>query len=209
MTRRLRLILAVSIPLLACDVDFLAVEETRSGWIVVRTQQESSFETAIEILLPGEGSPPLVLLDGVDLQSERDRGHWRVQDSASVDTLWPGLELQLGARDPLLLQIPLVARNGAAVWRQDGDLELPLVAGRESSGSLSTWQVGLVDSTGVRSVAMFSRGEALPTPLVLPAALVPSGAVAAEVTVNLHRQTTYAGYPLSIGIFEQIRIPIP
>jgi hypothetical protein len=201
--------MAASILLVGCDIDFVEVDEIGYGRVSLLSEHEKALEASVEIVLPIEGTPSLVRLAGVELRGEREGDRWRAETKLSVDSLAPQLELVIQGSDPVALVLPLVTRNGAAVWLQNGDLELPVVYRGDPSAPELTWQATLVDSSGALMVGITSRGAPLPIPLVFRRELVPAGAVAAMLIVNFGREIADAAYPLNVGISGSVRFPIP
>lgn len=193
-----------------CDVDFVAVEEAKQASLMLRTEHTAVAEATLEVVLPGEGEPPLVLLGSIELRGEEEHGGWRYRATTAVDTLQPRVDLAISAPDELKLSLPFLTRNGAATWRQNGDLELPVVYGGDAQDPQLTWDlvVMLVDSLGNQLVRIDSRAGSLPTPIVLSGTLVPEGTVAAEITARSHARFSEAMYPMAVAIYSTTRIPI-
>lgn len=194
---------------LGCDVDFVAVDEAKQASLMLRTEHAAVAEATLEVVLPGEGEPPLVLLGSIELRGEEEHGGWRYRATPAVDTLQPRLEFAIAAPDELRLSLPFLTRSGAAIWRQNGDLELPLVYGGDAQDPQLSWHLELVDSLGNPLVRIDSRAAGLPNPFVLSGTLVPEVTVAAEITARSHKRFSDAMYPLSVAIYSTTRIPIP
>jgi hypothetical protein len=210
MSGRVGRLLAASILLAACDVDFVAVERgIPGGHVTLRGDHGTAFEASLDMRLPDEGTPPFVVLEGLPLQGEPEDGGWRYRGTVPVDSLQPQLELGIQGREHLALLLPLATRSGPGVWLQDGDLALPVVYGGDAGAPELSWRVELVDSTGRQLVRIEANGAPLPSPLVLPLDLVAEGTVAAEVTASLQRSITEDEYRLSVVIRSNVRIPIP
>lgn len=205
---KLRLTLLLAVVLLpACDIDFLAVEVAEDGYIVLRSEQDSAVEASLEVALPGSVAPA-VSLDGKELTGQHEGGRWHYRTTPAVDTLQPRLDLEIGGRD-LLVPLPFATRNGSAIRRQTGDLELPIAYGGDSSDPHLAWRVVLVDSTGRSLIWIDSRAAPLPGPIVVASELVPAGAVAAEIVITRSAQHAEAAYPLNVLISSTLRVAVP
>lgn len=208
---RARLLVALTALILpACGIDFIAVEDGGpSGLIVLRSEHGEVVEASLDVRFSRRESPPLVLMDGVELEAEEDGDFWLYEGTPVVDTLQPRLELEIQAEQGVVLTIPLVMRSGPAIWRPNGDLEIPLAYGGDGDGPEENWRVLLLDSDARQSLALDSRGAPLPRPIVLPAGLIPTGATTAEITVGLNLQLTEFGYPVAVSIRSTVNVPIP
>lgn len=207
--RRLLWVPLTAALLTACDLDFIAVDAVRQGAVMLRTHQRSTFEASVLLSLPGEDSPPAVRLGGAALPGARDGGQWQFQDHVVVDSLQTQLELVIQGSDLLVLSLPLLTRSGPAAWRPNGDLELPLSFGDGGIRADSLWEVALLDSIGLPLGGINSQSAQLPSALVLPGQLVSARAVAAEVSVRLHRQIDEGPYPLTLFVIGSVRFPLP
>ena len=207
MSARLSLVLAALL-LPGCDIDFVAVDAVGPAYVVLRSEHGDLAEATVDVVLPADGARPVVLLGGIELPGAEDDGHWRYRAMAAVDTLDPILELEIQSPASLVVPLAFVTRNGVAVWQENGDLELPVRYGGDPDDPWVAWQVFLVDSIGNRMVRIESRAAALPTPIVLDGALVPAGAVAAEVTAFRQTERGEAGYPVAVAVHATTRVPI-
>lgn len=211
MRMRLPLVLVLMV-LPGCGIDFVAVEDVDvdpRGQVMLRSEHGEVVEASLAVRLSGHGAPPLVLLDGMGLPREEDGDFWLYRATPAVDTLQPRLDLEIQAESDLAVTLPLVTRKGPAIWRQNGDLELPVAYGGDASDPYLSWRVVLVDSDGGRIMAIDSNGTPLPRPLVLPGAFIPTGAVAGEITVSLDHLPPETMYPLAVSIRGTVSVPIP
>lgn len=209
MTRGARLPLLLLAAMAGCDIDFVAVEESEYGTVTLASSQVSALEADIEFWLPRQGPAPPVLVDGTTLAAERDGDHWRFASPVAVDTLQPTLGFTIGGPDGLSLTLPLLVRNGAAQWRSDGSLLLPIVYSGDPAEPSLSWHLRLIDAEGRGPVSVLSHGTPLPSPLVLSADLAAPGAVAAEIAATFHREIVDGSFPLTVGISSSVRVPIP
>lgn len=194
----------------ACDIDFVAVEDDEPRGLVTLESEHAELAVASLVLhLSALGPPPVVLLDGTALEAEKDDALWLYRATPVVDTLQPRLELEIQAGDGLALTLPFVTRKGPARWRPNGDLELPVTYGGDTSDPQLTWEVTLVDPDAGQSLTIRSRGAPLPRPIVLPTALVPTGSTIAELMVRLHEGLPEATFPMAVQITSTARVLIP
>jgi hypothetical protein len=196
----------------ACGIDFVAVEDVDAdpiASVVLRSEHGETVEASLGVLLSRRGAPPVVLLGGSALQAEEDGEFWEYRATPVVDTLQPRFELEIQVEQGLSVQMPFVTRMGPAVWRPNGDLELPVAYGGDASDPQLRWSVELVDSDGRTSLRINSNRTPLPRPIVLPAALIPPGATAAYVTVGLDRQPAESIYRVAVSIRGEVIMPIP
>lgn len=213
MRRRLWLVLAFTV-VSGCDIDFVAVPDvppSQGGWVMVMIQSkhEKEAEASLEISVPVADQPPLVLLGDDLLQGEEERGRWWYRTTALFDTLQPGLDLEIQGHQAGVVPLPLLARNGPAIRRPNGDLEIPLVYGRDAADPGSgVWRLALVDSSGHQLMNVSSRSLPLPTPLVVSSGIVPAAAAAAEITAKSADRFDGATDTLSVLTESFVRVPI-
>jgi hypothetical protein len=194
--------------LTGCDVEFIAIERGGVGLVVLESRQRDSLEVLIDFVLPADGAPPRVAHEGRPLRPEQQGGRWHYNASLTVDSLHPRVELTIEGDDRRVIVLPLLMRNGPAVWRDDGDLELPLVFGGQMDRWNVLWGVSLIDSMGAPLLSIESPGAALPHPLLIPGDLIPAGAVAAQLRASLNGELEDAVYPLRVGIYPTVHIPV-
>lgn len=196
--------------LTACGIDFVAVEDDEPRGLVTLESEHAELAVASLVLhLSAVGAPPVVLLDGTELEADKDDARWLYRATPVVDTLQPRLELAIQAEDALAMTLPFVTRKGPAVRRPNGDLELPVAYGGDSSDPKLTWEVTLVDPDAGQSLRIRSRGTSLPRPIILPAALIPTGSTIAVVTVALRQTVPQAAFPMVVQITSTARVLIP
>ena len=167
-------------------------------------------EVSLRVLLTRRGAlPPAVLLDGTPVEAGEDGDYWRYLATPAVDTLRPRFEVELETQQGLRLTLPFVTRNGTAVWRPGGDLELPVrYLGPETDPHLG-WRVRLTNDDGMMALTIDSNGVPLRSPIVVPAALVPPGTTIAEITASLDQQTDEASFPVAVSVRSTVRLRIP
>lgn len=208
---RARLLLALAALVLpACGIDFIAVEENEPrGSILLRSEHGEVVEASLDVRLSRRGPPPLVLMDGVELEADEDGDFWLYEAAPVVDTLQPRIELEIQAEQGVALTIPLLMRSGPAIWRPNGDLEIPLAYGGEGDEPQLQWRVELLNSDARRSLWLDSNGTPLPRRIVLPGDLIRTGAITAVITVRLGLQLTELGYPFGVSMQGTVSVPIP
>lgn len=208
---RTRLLLALAaLWLPACHIDFIAVDDDEpSGSIELRSEHGEVVEAWLDVRLSRRGPPPLVLMDGVELEAEEEGNFWLYEGTPVLDTLQPRLEVEIQAEQGVALTIPLLMRRGPAIWRPNGDLEIPLAYGGDGDEPPLNWRVLLVDSDTRQSLVVDSHGTPLPRPIVLPGGLIPTGSTTAEVTVGRAFQLTELGYRVGVSIRGIVSVPIP
>lgn len=204
---RLRLLIVlVIVTLSGCDIDFVAVQENQHGYARLRVDQATELQASLEVSLPETDEPPLVYVGETQLQAETQAGRWWYRMELVVDTLEPRVELEIWTEDAVIAPLPFVTRNGAAARRQNGDLEIPVVYGGDPNDPHLTWRVVLVDSGGQQLVSVDSRSLPWPSPMILSSALVPPGAVAAEITARRGEQLS--SYPFYTATESTVWIPL-
>jgi hypothetical protein len=204
------LVVSAVLLLTACGIDFVAVEDDEPRGLVTLESEHAELAVASLVLhLSAVGAPPVVLLDGTELEADKDDARWLYRATPVVDTLHPRIELEIQAEDALAMTLPFVTRKGAAVWRPNGDLELPVAYGGDSSDPKLTWEVTLVDPDAEQSLTIRSRGTPLPRPIILPAVLIPTGSTVAVVTARLGRGLPEAAFPMVVQITSTARVLIP
>lgn len=202
---RLLIILAI-VALSGCDIDFIAVQENKHGNARLRVHHGTGLAASLEVSLPETDEPPLVYMGETRLQAETQAGRWWYRMELVVDTLDPRVELEIRMEDAVIAPLPFVTRNGAAARRQNGDLEIPVVYGGDANDPHLTWRVVLVDSGGHQLVSVDSSSLPWPSPMILSSALVPPGAVAAEVTAR--REERLSSYPFYTATESTIWVPL-
>lgn len=208
--RNALLVACAALLLPACAIDFVAVEDDEPRGLVTLESEHAELAVASLVLhLSALGAPSVVLLDGTELEAEEDDALWLYRATPVVDTLQPRFELEIQAGDGLALTLPFVTRKGPARWRPNGDLELPVAYGGDSSDPKLTWEVTLVDPDAEQSLTIRSRGTPLPRPIILPAVLIPTGSTIAVVTARLGRGLPEAAFPMVVQITSTARVLIP
>lgn len=207
MRGRLWILLSI-VALSGCEIDFVAVPENEHWYARLRIDHETSLEAALEVSLPEIEQPPLVYVGETQLQAETRDGRRWYRTEPVVDTLDPRVELEIRTDRVVVASLPFVARNGAATRRQNGDLEIPVVYGGDANDPHLTWRVVVVDSGGRQLVSLDARSTSLPSPIVLSNALVPTAAVAVQVTASRGEQLSQTSYPFYIATESAVRVPI-
>ena len=206
---RLRLLILIAIvALCGCDIDFVAVQEHQHAYASLRIDHGTGLEASLEVSLPETEQPPLVYMGETQLQAETQGGRWWYRIEPVVDTLKPRVELEIWLEDAVVAPLPFVTRNGAAIRRQDGDLEIPVVYGGDTNDPNLAWRIVLIDSGGQQLVSLDSRSSPWPSPMILSNALIPPGAVAVQVTARRDEQLSQTSYPFYIATESIVWVPI-
>jgi hypothetical protein len=193
-----------------CGIDFVAVEDPDPrGQVILQSEHAELVDASLAVRLSLQGAPPLVLLDGTGLEAEEDGDFWLYRATPVVDTLQPRLELEIQTEPGLAITLPFVTRKGPAVWRPNGDLELPVAYGGDASDPQLSWGVLLVDPDAGQRLRIDSNGTPLPRPIVLPGALIPTGTTTAEITVRLQQQLPEGIFPVVVAIKGTVKVLIP
>lgn len=196
----------------ACDITFSPVDTTPSPRILVNSAHEAALITSLDMVLAADGwTPPEVFLNEMSVEVQAEQGAWRYRSTPLVDSLSPNIVLEVQEASSTSVRLSLASRRGAAIWREDGVLELPVVYdGRAGTleSSLS-WRVDLLDSSGRPQASIQSQKGPFPSPFVLDAGLVPDSAVAALVQISFRDRHYILSHLVSIVVISAVTVPIP
>lgn len=170
--------------LAACDIDFVAIEDSSDVTAVVRSEHADAFTAELTVTLPAVADPTTVLVDGQEVPlTEEHAGHRTYRAEIEPDSLHPTVRLtiQPGSGTSFETDVPMVARRGPATW-SSARLHLPLAVGATTTEPRAQlWQVTFYDRTGMRLLGVGSNQTPLPVPLRFDENMVPDSAVEARL----------------------------
>lgn len=216
------LLALLAVGAVACEIDFVAVEEppppppqpVRIDMSVWGTHGHT-VSADVHVRLPGSLPGAVVTANGVPLdsvvQTFSDGGRV-LYASAPADTLDPRLLLVVRTSEAAdrRVEVPLVARNGPARWLDDGDLLVPVVSPPlYSPDRHAAITVRLLDASGRAPVTLQLAVPPFPDPLVVPGTFVPDGVVEAGVYTSAGAVLDGDGVELRWSVATETRLPVP
>lgn len=202
---------AAAAGLAACDLDFVEVETDDSpvAFVSVRSEHADTLRADVKVDHGGVDGLVAVRVDGsAAALVGREDGTWTHEARVVVDSLQPVLEVEMEAGDErMTLDLPLLARSGPAVRTDAGDLHLPVVRPPVPPGWRTVWDLDMLDASGNVLLAVRARVESLP--VVVSAALVPAGAVRAELRHRVDATIESGAYTVGVLVSSETGWEIP
>lgn len=205
--------LAITVAALAaCDIDFVAIEDTFEIGAVVRSEHVDAFTAELTLTLPATAAPATVLVDGQQVPlTEEHAGRRTYRTEIEPDSLHPTLRLtiQPGSGTSFETDVPMVARRGPAHW-SSARLHLPLAVGAATAEPHARfWQVAFYDRTGVRLLGVGSDQIPLPVPLFFDQSMVPDSVVEARLLSVKNFAYTSDPHIVRINVISAVAHTVP
>lgn len=209
-TGRFTMVALITLAVTACDIEFVAIDDAPSVLTTVHSKQVDALEAEVSVEASRLPEPPLVLVHGEEVEPvQEEPGHWSYAAQVRVDSLDPIVRVRIDLPDPVLTEIPILARAGPPVRVPDGDLLLPLEIGVLPAGVVPDWTLFLADSTGADLVTIRSVDPPAAETLHVDGSLIPTAVIEARVRRYYAHAIQGDGYAFLSQAASTVRFAVP